>query len=151
MLELSKPQRHIVKLLMTPHHLPLPHFFLEPQGSSSGELSFSVSLYQPSLICGALNIMLNYEDCWGIVVPMVLLSNPQPPSRVTGGSYGLKTFQISIKKIQGSTGPETKEGRRKRQAKREEKSGKLSIQQNQAGNVSGEKAERQTAGGKRTK
>lgn len=109
MLKLSKPQRPIVKLLMTPHHLPLSHFFLEPQGSSSGEPSLSVSLYQLSLICGALNIMLNYEHCWGIFVPIGLLNNPQPPSRTTGGSYGLKTFQIAIKKIfKGSMGPEAK-------------------------------------------
>ena len=121
MLELSKPQRPIVKLLMTPHHLPLPHFFLEPQGSSSGAPSLSVSLYQPSLICGALNIMLNYEDCWGIVVPIALLSNPQSPSRATGGNYGLKIFKISIKKFQESTGPKAKEGRGERQAKSKEK------------------------------
>lgn len=65
--------------------------------------------------------MLNYEDCWGIVVPTALLSNPQSPSRTTGGSYGLKTFQISIKKFQASTGPEAKEGRGKGQAKSKEK------------------------------
>lgn len=41
--------------------------------------------------------MMNYEDCWGIFVPIALLSNPPPPFRATGGSY-LKTFQISIKK-----------------------------------------------------
>lgn len=41
--------------------------------------------------------MLNYEDSWGIFVPITLLNNPQPPSRATGGSY-LKTFQISILK-----------------------------------------------------
>lgn len=29
---------------------------------------------------------------------MALLNNPQPPSRATGGNYGLKTFQNSIKK-----------------------------------------------------
>lgn len=115
MLELSKPQRPIVKLLMTPHHLPLPHFLLEPQGSSSGEPSLSVSLYQLSLICGALNIMLNYEDCRGIVAPLALLNNPQTPSRASGGSYGLKTFQISIKKNLGIKGERSK-GRQREEA-----------------------------------
>lgn len=95
MLEFSKPQRPIVKLLMTPHSLI---FFLSLRAGSSGERSFSVSLHQLSLICGALNITLNYEDCRGIFVPMALLNNPQLPSRATGGSYGLKTFQNSIKK-----------------------------------------------------
>lgn len=61
--------------------------------------------------------MLNYEDCWGTVVPIALLSNLQPPSRATGGSYGLKIFQISIKKFQEAERPEAKEGRGKRQAK----------------------------------
>lgn len=125
MLEPSKPQRSIVKLLMTPHHLPPPHFCLEPQGSSSGAPSFSVPLCQPSLICGALNSMLNYEDCWGIVGTGGLLctpSNLQPLSRATGGSYGLKNFQISIKNFREQQGQKQRkaEGRGKLKAKNRE-------------------------------
>lgn len=59
-------------------------------------------------------------DCSSIA----LLGNPQPPSRVIGGSYGIETFQISIKILQGSAGLEATEGRVKRQAKSKEKRSK---------------------------
>jgi len=66
--------------------------------------------------------MLNYEDCRGIVIPIELLSNPQPPSRTTGGSYGLKTLQISIKNFRDQQGQRQRkaEGKGKLKAKKRE-------------------------------
>lgn len=88
--------------------------FLLSLRAAALEHSFSAPLYQPSLICGALNIRLDYESCWGIFVSIELLSNSQTPSWATGGRYGLKIFQISILNLHGSTGTEAKEDRRKK-------------------------------------